>query len=156
MPLAALLIAALLGGCGSYSKADFVARADAICTSATRQERSLGPPNFSGTATVRTRSLAAYLDREAAIVTSEAKQIARLQRPSGRRRSRAALNAYLRALATAAADFRRLAAVAGSPPRPAVARRVSAAEATLATDPVATLAAAYGMLACAGPGATIR
>jgi hypothetical protein len=156
MPLAALLIAILLGGCGSYSKANFVARADAICASATRQERSLTPPSFAGAATVRARSLAAYLAREAPIVRSEARQIALLQRPAGTPRSRAQLNAYLRALATAAADFRRLAAAAGSAPPGAVARRISAAEATLAADPVATLATGYGMHACAGPGATIR
>lgn len=149
--LAAALAAVAVSGCGSYTERQFAARADAICIAAVRQERSLAPPGFSGSARERRRSLTAYVRRVLPIVESEARQLRRLPRPSQSARHRAALAAYLHALGQATAGFEALAAAAatGDP------QQVQAAEAALASTNLTGLAAADGLTGCATPGATI-
>jgi hypothetical protein len=152
LPLAAAAFALLmLGGCGSYTKRDFAARANAICVAAVRQERSLAPPSFTGSASHRSASLAAYLRRLLPIVDAESKQLRRLPRPSQTAHNRAALAAYLRAVTTTTAGFHALqaAAASGSP------QRVTAAARALSSSDLPALAAAYGLRACASPAASI-
>jgi hypothetical protein len=63
-PALACLAAAVLAGCGgTYTKRDFIARADAICAGAVRETRAIAPPAFSGTGAQRISALAQYLAR---------------------------------------------------------------------------------------------
>ena len=139
-------LAALLAGCGSkYTKSDFVARADGICTNAVREIRSLNPP--SAATGQGLRALSQYLDKLLPIVQSEASQIRALKRPSG---DHAALDRYLSAQAEVVAEYRRLASAA----KRGDAQGVADAEAKLQASPVAALAAQYGLRDCATPGGT--
>jgi hypothetical protein len=144
--VAALSLAALLAGCGSkYTKSDFVARADGICTNAVRDIRSLNSPSATGGHELR--ALSQYLGKVLPIVQSEASQIRSLRRPSG---DDAVLARYLSAQAEVVAEYRRLAAAA----RRGDEQGVADAEAKLQDNPVAALAAQYGMHDCATPGGT--
>ena len=139
-------LAALLAGCGSkYAKSDFVARADGICTNAVREIRSLNPP--SSTSGQELRALSQYLAKLLPIVQSEASQIRALKRPSG---DQATLDRYLSAQAEVVAEYRRLAAAA----KLGDAQGVANAEAKLQANPVAALAAQYGLHDCGTPGGT--
>ena len=139
-------LAALLAGCGSkYTKSDFVARADGICTNAVREIRSLNPP--SSTSGQELRALSQYLAKLLPIVQSEASQIRALKRPSG---DQATLDRYLSAQAEVVAEYRRLAAAA----KLGDAQGVANAEAKLQANPVAALAAQYGLHDCGTPGGT--
>jgi hypothetical protein len=144
-------VAVAVSSCGSYTERQFAARADAICIAAVRQERSLAPPSFSGSAALKSHSLATYLARVLPIVESEARRLRRLPRPSQSAHHRAALAAYLHALDQATAGFQALAGAAatGDP------QRLQAAEAALASTNLTGLAAAGGLTGCATPGATI-
>ena len=72
-----LSLTGALAGCGSkYTKSDFVARADGICTNAVREIRSLNTP----TATAD-QALSQYLADVLPIVQSETTQIRALKRP---------------------------------------------------------------------------
>jgi hypothetical protein len=149
---ALLALAALLAGCGggSYAKPDFVARADAICTSAVRQTRSIAPPSFTRPAARQLSALARYLAAVLPIVQSEAAQLRALRRPTQDAAARATLTQYLAAVARAAGDYRALTAAA----QRGDAQGVSNAEAALRTSPVASLATSYGLRSCGVPGAT--
>lgn len=150
---ALIAVAVLLGGCGStVTKSDFVARADAICASTTRQLRTIPPPDVSAVAPARqtTAALAGYLDEVLPIAQSEAAKVRALKRPDGKPRDRAALDAYVGALAQAVVDYRALAIAARQGDAPGVA----SAEAALRTNRVASLAASYGLQACGSAGAT--
>ena len=144
-----MVLAALLAGCGAYTRHQFVARADAICTAATRQARSLTPPVL-GTGASATQSVAGYFDKVASIVGTEARSLRRLPRPVQTSRRRSELNAYLAAIQAAAAGFdaAALAAASGNP------GRLRGVESALAASPVQARAAAYGLGACAAPEAT--
>ncbi len=141
---------ALLSACGSYTKADFTARADAICAGAVRHLRTLAPPSFGAGSVVQERSLAGYLDRALPILSAEASQLRGLRRPGGRAGARAELDHYLQALSQNLADYRRLAASAAG----GNLRAVAGAESALGASDVDSLADRYGILSCGAPGAT--
>jgi hypothetical protein len=140
---AALLatVAAIAAGCGgaSYTKRDFVARADAICAAAVRNARAVEPG-----------ALAASYAALAAVVESEQRQLHSLRRPPGRARERALLGRYFAALDGVVSDFRRLASAAAA----GDAQGVAEAEAALRSSPVSALAASYGLSSCGTPGST--
>jgi hypothetical protein len=148
VPTTALITLALLvAGCGgSYTKQDFVDRANAICASALRQTRAISPPS----APQKNRALAEYLTQALPIVQSEADQLRGLRRPPGTDRDRAALTRYLAALTQQVTAIRRLktAAVGGD------SQGVATAEAALSATQVSPLAASYGLRSCATPGGT--
>jgi hypothetical protein len=144
--IAVLSLVALLAGCGSkYTKSDFAARADGICTNAVREIRSLAPPNAASGQELR--ALSQYLGKLLPIVQSEASQIRALRRPDA---DQATLERYLSAQADVVAEYRRLAAAA----KRGDAQGVAGAEAKLQASPIATLAARYGLSACGTPGGT--
>jgi hypothetical protein len=144
--VAVLSLAALLAGCGSkYTKSDFAARADGICTNAINEIRSLTPPTAASGQELR--ALSQYLGKLLPIVQSEANQIRALRRPDA---DQATLERYLSAQADVVAEYRRLAAAA----KRGDAQGVASAEATLQASPVATLAAQYGLRDCGTPGGT--
>jgi hypothetical protein len=148
---ALLTLTVLLAGCGSsYTKRDFVARADAICASAVRQTRSIAPPSTTRGGAHPTSALAGYLAEVLPVLQSEVTQLRALPRPTGDSPARAALARYLEALGQVAQDYRELAAAA----RRGDAQGVASAEAALRASPVATLAAGYGLRSCGTPGAT--
>jgi len=148
---ALLTLAALLAGCGdSYTKSDFVAQANAICASSVRETRGIAPPTFTGSGEERVRALAPYLAKVLPVAKSELDRIRDLERPPGSDRERALLDRYLRALGRAVSDYRDLLAAArrGDP------QGVAAAQASLRANPVADLAARYGLRSCGVPGST--
>jgi hypothetical protein len=148
---ALLALAALLGACGdSYAKSDFVAQANAICASAVREARGIQPPTFAGSETERARALAPYLAKVLPVAQSELDRIRDLKRPPGTDREQALLDRYIRALAQAVSGYRDLLAAA----RRGDAQGVAAAQAALRANPVAALAARYGLRSCGVPGAT--
>jgi hypothetical protein len=144
-----LALAAVVAGCGGsgYTKSDFVARADAICTSTLRQTRALAPP---ASTSQPGGALAAYLGQLVPLVQSEADQLRALKRPPGNARDGAALTAYYAALAKIVANYRQLEAAA----RRGDTQAVTDVEATLRASPVAALAASYGLRSCGTPGST--
>lgn len=137
----------MVAGCGSsgYSKSDFVARADGICTNTLRQTRALAPP-----ASASGSSVAAYLGKLVPLVESEADQLRALARPPDSARDRATLTAYFAALGQVVAAYRQLKAAAAR----GDAQAIADVEATLNASPVASLAASYGLKACGTPGST--
>lgn len=141
--LALLALTGALAGCGgsSYSKRDFLARADAICASALRQTRSIPP----GT------DLAAYAAAVLPVIQSEADQLRALRRPADSARDRATLDQYFAALGQTVGDYRELAAAAKGGDQQTVAN----AEASLASSPLDSLAASYGLSSCGAPSATV-
>ena len=144
-----LALAALLAGCGGggYTKSDFIARADGICTSTLRETRALvAPASTSQTGGAQ----AAYLAEVVPLLQSEADQLRALKHPSGSAHDRATLTAYFTALGEVVAAYRQLEAAA----RRGDAQTVAAVEATLRTSPVAGLAASYGLRSCGTPGST--
>ena len=145
--VAVLSLTCLLTACGgkAYTKSDFVARADGICTNAVREIRSLNPP--TATSGQELSGLSQYLAKVLPIVQSQASQIHALRRPGG---DQAALNRYLSAQAEVVAQYRRLAAAA----KRGDAQGVASAEADLRASPIAALAAQYGLHDCATPGGT--
>jgi hypothetical protein len=149
--LVLLAVGALLAGCGSYTKADFTASANAICAGAVRETRTVAPPSFASGSTQRLSALATYLARVLPIVRSEAKQLRALKRPAGKPRARSALERYLRALPQTVADYAALAAAA----KEGSSQGVASAEAALRASRAPSLAAAYGLRSCASPGATV-
>jgi hypothetical protein len=149
--LVLLALAALLAACGSYTKADFTASANAICAGAVRETRTLAPPSFANGTAQRLSALATYLARVLPIVRSEARQLRALKRPAGKPRARAALKRYLDALPPTVADYAALATAA----RRGDSRGVASAEAALRTSRVSAFASAYGLRSCASPGATV-
>jgi hypothetical protein len=111
--IAVLALAGLLAGCGSYTKADFTASADAICASTVRQTRSIPPPTFTSSKKEQLSALAGYLAKVVPIVQSEATHIRALKHPPQDARDRAVLSRYLAALAQTVSDYRQLAEAAG-------------------------------------------
>lgn len=145
----AVLLSAVLAGCGGggYSKSDFVAQANGICTNSLRQTRAITPP----TSASETGTLAAYLSRLVPLVQSEADQLRKLKRPPGGTASdRLTLSQYFAALGQVVTAYRELEAAA----RSGDGDTIASVEATLRTSPVAALAAAYGLRSCGTPGST--
>lgn len=149
--VAMLGLVALLAGCGSYTKRDFTAGADAICASTVRAIRAIPPPAASTDAAQELRDLGAYLGRVVPILESETKQIHALQRPTESAAAADARKRYLAALAQSVTAYKQLAASAQA----GDASGAAGAEAALRSSPVSSLAAAYGLNACATPGATV-
>lgn len=145
-----LALAASISACGgsSYTKADFLARANAICTKTLNQTRAITPPASS---TQPGGALAAYLGQLVPLVQSEADQIRALKRPGGgTAQDRLMLSQYLAALGQVAAAYRELEAAA----RRGDAQAIASVEATLRANPAAALAASYGLRVCGNPGST--
>lgn len=144
-----LVVALLVGGCGgsSYTKGDFVARADAICTGTLRQARALAPP---ASTSQPGGALAAYLGQLVPLIRSEADQLRALKRPPGSAHDTATLTSYYSALAQIVANYRQLEAAA----KRGDTQTVTDVEATLRGSPIAALAASYGLRTCGTPGAT--
>ena len=144
-----LALVALVAGCGGSgnSKSDFVARADAICTSTLRQTRAVVPP---ASTSQPGGAQAAYLAEVVPLVQSEADQLRALKRPSGNAHDSATLTAYFTALGEVVAAYRQLEAAA----RRGDAQTVAGVEATLRASPVAELAASYGLRSCGTPAST--
>ena len=149
--IALLALCALPAGCGSYTKGDFVASANAICASTVRQTRSIAPPSFTSSKAQQLSALAGYLADVLPIVQSEAGQIRALQTPVGSARERALLGRYRGALEQTATDYAKLAAAA----KRGDAQGVTSAEAALRASQVTSLADAYGLRSCGTPGATV-
>jgi hypothetical protein len=147
--LGALALALVVAGCGgsSYTKSDFIARADAICTDTLRQARALSPP---ATTSQPGGALAAYLGQVVPLVESEANQLRALKRPPDNARDGATLAAYYKALAQIVDNYRQLETAA----RRGDTQTVTDVEATLRASPVAALAATYGLRSCGTPGST--
>lgn len=132
---------ALIAGCGSsYSKSDFIARADAICASALRQTRSIAP----------TSALGEYVAAVLPVVESEATQLRALKSPPQDARDKAALAKYFGALDQEVENYRKLGAAA----KRGDGQGVTNAEAALRASSAASLATGYGLRACGTPGAT--
>ena len=137
---AVLVAAAAIAGCGSsYTKSDFIARADAICASSLRQTRSIAPS-----------ALGEYVAAVLPIVESEATQLRALKSPPQDARDQAALAKYFGALTQEVEDYRKLGAAA----KRGDAQGVTDAEAALRASPATSLATAYGLRSCGTPGAT--
>lgn len=148
----ALCTAALvIAGCGSYTKKDFVAQANAICSHTLQQLRALPAPVQAGGVRGQLLALGRYLTRAAPLVAAEAAKLTKLRRPSATPAQRGLLTAYLAAERQTAVEYAALAraAATGSP------AAVSAAGVTLRSSPAGGLAAQYGLPVCASPGATI-
>lgn len=144
-------MALALSGCGSsYSKHDFIQRAEGICLSTTRAVRSLAPPEFTGTAEQQRQSLGAYLARVSPLEQRQARRLSALPKPPGGRREQQLIERWLTAVHESADELSHLAGVA----RNGDASGVADARDQLAAVPVAHLATEVGAHACAGPGAT--
>jgi hypothetical protein len=142
-----LALVALVAACGgSYTKQDFVARANAICADALRQTRAIPPP----TGAQNNRSLAAYLAQVLPIAQSEASQLRALRSPPGTAREKALLARYFSASTQQVAAIRQLKAAAAR----GDAQGVAEAEALLRASPVTALATRYGLRSCGTPGST--
>jgi hypothetical protein len=146
-----IALAVLLCGCGSYTKADFTARANAICASTVRKVRLIAPPDSGDSAAQKLRGLAGYLADALPFVRAESGSLRALRRPSENASERAALGRYLRALARAVGEYTDLAAAA----KRGDSGGVASAEAALRVSPVGADAATYGLRSCATPGATV-
>jgi len=140
---AALLGTWALAACGGQgvTKADVIARGNAICTKSLRQIRAVQTPGGSAA------DLAGYLAQVAPIVQLEAKQIRALPRPAAQR---SLLQRYVEAVTSDASTYQALAAAAHSGNDGAVAQGL----AQLRASPSASLAAQYGLTQCAAPGST--
>lgn len=144
-----LVLAAVVASCGGsgYTKSDFVARADAICTSTLSQTRALSPP---ASTSQPGGALAGYLGQLVPLVQSEAAQLRALKRPPDNARESATLTSYYNALAQIVASYRQLEAAA----RSGDTQTVTDVEATLRASPIAALATSYGLKSCGTPGST--
>lgn len=143
----AVLVSACGGGNTHYTKADFVARANAICTKTLSQTRAITPP----ASTRPGDALAAYLGQLVPLLQTEANQIRALKRPSGgTAQDRRVLTHYLAALGQVVGAYRRLETAA----RRGDAQTIANVEATLRDNPAADLATSYGLHSCGTPGAT--
>jgi hypothetical protein len=144
-----LALATVVAGCGGsgYTKSDFVARANAICTSTLRQTRALTPP---ASTSPPAGALAAYLRHLVPLVQSEVTQLRGLKRPDGTAADRATLTRYLAALGQVVTAYRELERAA----KRGDAQTMTNVEAALRASPVAALATSYGLRACSSAGAT--
>jgi hypothetical protein len=149
-PPLALALALLLGGCGSsYTKADFVGRADGICLGAVRDLRTLGadaPASGDG------QALAEYLARALPVVRKEAMQLRKLPRPPLGKKGREALDSYLAALSQSVLGYTAAEQAARSGNQTGLASDLE----TLRANPVDRLAGQIGLRYCGTPEATTR
>ena len=146
------MLAFVVAGCGGsgYTKQDFIARANAICTNALRQTRSITPPSVAQANPAQDAALATYVSSVVPVLESEASQLRALRRPSDNAHDRATLERYFAALTEAIHQYKALSAAAKRGDDQALA----SAEAALGASPVYSLAASYGLHSCGTPGAT--
>lgn len=146
--LAVAILASACGGARHYTKADFVARANAICTKTLNQTRAITPPPSTAQPG---GAFAAYLGKLVPLVQAEADQIRALKRPTGATaRERRMLSQYLAALGQVVTAYRELEAAA----KRGDAETIASVEATLRANPAADLATSYGLRSCGTPGTT--
>ena len=131
-----------LGACGShtYTKSDFIARADAICTSTLHSAR----------AGSQTGDLTAYLDGLVTLLASEEQALRALPLPKQSPADKAILQRYFASLRSDLASYRALAGAT----RRGDAGAAADAEAALRASPTTTLATRYGLSTCSQPGST--
>jgi hypothetical protein len=136
-----VLAAAVAGGlavtgCGGHTatKADVVARANAICINTLHATREVPPPNGQA-------GLADYLAKVLPIIEKEAKDTRALPRPA---QGRAVLNRYVAAVTATATQYRALASAAKNGEATAVSQGLAA----LRASPAPALAAQYGLTRC--------
>lgn len=146
----ALLLAAVLAGCGAYTQHDYVERADGICNATLRSLRLLPPPQPGGSTAARLQSLAAYLKRALPLVSHEARKLDSLRKPKQTRALTRRLDRYLSALTNDVDELSALAAAA----RAGNAAQVTADERSLASNRLPALAAASGLSACSNARAS--
>jgi hypothetical protein len=143
----------LLAGCGSssYTKQDYISRADAICSNAIRQLRSVVPTTAASSGSAELGGLAGYLTQVLPVVETEASQLRAVPHPHQAARDRLNLARFLDAVSRNASNWRAFAAAAkrGDP------HGVANAEAVLNGSSVSVLAARYGLRACGTAGATV-
>jgi hypothetical protein len=135
---------------GSYTKRDFIARADAICASSLRDARAIGPQSPGGAAGASNAALSGFIAKLLPVVETEASQLRALPRPPQSARDRATLDRWIAALAQEVDEYRQLAMAA----KRGDVQGVASAEATLRASPAAALATTYGLRACGTPGGT--
>jgi hypothetical protein len=135
--LAGCLAATACGG-HAVTKKDVIARANAICINALRAVRSVPPP---AGATGSPAALAAYLQKVAPIIETEASATKALPRPA---QDRVLLNRYVTALADGATQYRALSAAAKHGDSAGFAHAL----AVLRESPAPALAARYGLNRC--------
>ena len=146
--LAVAVLVAACGGGHQYTKADFVARANAICTKTLSQTRAITPP---ASTSQPGSALSAYLGELVPLLQSEADQIRGLDHPTGgTAQDRRTLSQYLTALGQVVASYRQLEAAA----KRGDAQAIASVEATLRANPASDLAASYGLRSCGTPGST--
>jgi hypothetical protein len=143
--LATVLAAAAVTGCGGHSatRADVIARANAICFNTQQAVRSVASP-AAGDA--NTKALAAYFDKVTPIVTQEARQLAALPRPQPRQ---AALNHYVDAVGASVAQYRAAARAAAAGDDGGVTQALARLQSGGATR----YARVYGLTQCTGSAA---
>lgn len=148
----ALAIALMVVGCGgsSYTKRDFIARADAICSGALQQTRSISPAGAAQAGSGQDGALATYVRSIVPVLASEASQLRALPRPPGSAGEQATLKRWYAALGQTVTEYRQLAAAAKRGDDQAVAD----AEAALGASQVYSLATSYGLRSCGTPGTT--
>jgi hypothetical protein len=129
----------MLAGCGGHSttRADVIARANAICFTSQQAMRSIPPPSAG------TETLTGYLRKITPIAAKEAKQLRALPRPTPRQ---AELNRFIAANSSSVADYRAAtrAAAAGND------GGVQQAFAQLRASPAPGYAREYGLKQCSG------
>ena len=137
-------IAVACGGGSTVSRADVIARGDAICASALRQIRTVTPPSL---APASLKAMSGYLRQVVPIVEKEIASLRHLPRPA---KDHQLLDRYITAVASTAADYRALqqAAAAGDQ------NRVDTALSALSTSSASSLAADYGLDQCATAAGT--
>lgn len=149
--VALVFVVTCLVACGSsYTKADFVTRAEGICLTTTRAIRSLNSPSFTGTPAEQRVSLGGYLVKVARRVSSEARHLSSLRKPPGTRREARLLGRWLAAVRESGNELADLGTAAGTADPTTVARSTAA----LGRLQVVDLARDYGVRGCAGPSAS--
>jgi hypothetical protein len=132
-----------VAGCGSITKKDVIARANAICATAQRDLRAVAAPSSTSPA-----ALVSYLGQVVPIVDIEASQFRALPRP---KQDLPVLGRWIESVQFAAADFRALRAGARLNDRQAI----NTAYAALRTSDETALAARYGAGVCAASTGTV-
>jgi hypothetical protein len=142
----------LVAGCGSFTKHDYIQRADGICGASLRSVRALTPPTVSGPQAAQNASLGAYLDRMLPLMRRELGHLQALPRPSESATQKRARVAYLGALKQSIDQFATLAAAAHTNQT----AEVRSLERALAANPAPRLASKYGLRNCSSSAATYR
>jgi hypothetical protein len=148
--LAAVAATGTVAGCGStYTKADLITSADAVCTATVAQVRSIASRANAGGQGLT--GLAAYLGQVVPVVRSEDKQLHALRRPKESAQDRQTFARFLTDEDRVAAGFAAWAAAAKS----GGAKAATSAATALMKIRVTADARRYGLRVCGAPGATV-